>query len=72
MSEIRLTLREGRKREVRRMLAAVDLRVRRLVRTSFGPIELGSLRPGEHRDLSAAEVEELRGAVGLRETDGDT
>ncbi len=72
VSEIRLTLREGRKREVRRMLAAVDLRVRRLVRTSFGPVELGSLRPGEHRELSAAEVEELRAAVGLRESDGDT
>ncbi len=71
-SEMRLTLREGRKREVRRMLAAVDLRVRRLVRTSFGPIELGSMSPGEHRELSAAEVTALRAAVGLREYDGDT
>ncbi len=71
VSEIRLTLREGRKREVRRMLAAVDLRVRRLVRTSFGPIELGSLSPGKHRELSAAEVEALRAAVGLRDSDGD-
>lgn len=72
VSKIRLTLREGRKREVRRMLAAVDLRVRRLIRTSFGPIELGSLRPGEHRKLSAAEIVELRAAVGLKESDGDT
>lgn len=72
VSEIRLTLREGRKREVRRMLAALDLRVRRLVRTSFGPIELGSLRPGEHRELGGAEIEELRAAVGLRDSDGDT
>ncbi len=72
VSEIRLTLREGRKREVRRMLAAVDLRVRRLVRTSFGPIELGSLQPGEHRELSADEVASLRAAVGLRDLDGDT
>ncbi len=71
-SELRLTLREGRKREVRRMLEAVDLRVRRLVRTAFGPVELGSLQPGENRELSASEVRALRAAVGLRESNGDS
>lgn len=71
-SEIQLTLREGRKREVRRMMEALDLPVRRLVRLSFGPVELGGLRPGRWRDLAAEEVRALRAVVGLRESDGDT
>jgi len=72
VSEIHLTLREGRKREVRRMMDAMDLPVRRLVRLSFGPIELGSLEPGEWRHLTAEEIRALRAAVELRESDGDT
>jgi 23S rRNA pseudouridine2605 synthase len=72
VSEIRLTLREGRKRQVRRMLEVLDLPVRSLVRLSFGPVELGALEPGEWRELTAAEVRSLRAAVGLRESDGDT
>jgi pseudouridine synthase len=71
-SEIQLTLREGRKREVRRMMEALDLPVRRLVRLSFGPVELAGLRPGNWRDLTAEEVRALRAVVGLRESDGDT
>jgi len=71
-TEIHLTLREGRKREVRRMLDALDLRTLRLVRTSFGPVELGSLKPGEWRELTAGEVDALRAVVGTRESDGDT
>lgn len=72
VSEIRLTLREGRKREVRRLLAALDLPVRRLVRLSFGPIELGSLAPGAWRALTGDEVAALRAAVESGEADGDT
>jgi 23S rRNA pseudouridine2605 synthase len=60
---IRLTLREGRKREVRRMLAACDQLVRRLRRIRYGPIELGSLEPGAWRPLESREVRALR-AVG--------
>jgi 23S rRNA pseudouridine2605 synthase len=71
-TEIRLTLREGRKREVRRMLEALDLSVKRLIRTSFGPVELGSLKPGEWRAISPGEVRELRAVVNVREPDGDT
>lgn len=71
-SLLRLTLREGRKREVRRMLEALELRIGRLVRESFGPIALGSLASGEWRHLTAAEVHDLRAAVGLRKPNGDT
>lgn len=64
-----LTLREGRKREVRRMMAALGATIRSLARLSFGPVELGDLGEGEWRDLSPAEAERLRGA-GSRRNDG--
>lgn len=53
--ELELTLTEGRTREVRRACDAVGLRVERLVRTRYGPIELGGLAPGAVRPLTAAE-----------------
>lgn len=56
---VRLVMTEGRKREVRRMLEAVGLPVRRLVRVRFGPIRLGRLGAGEVRELDPAEVREL-------------
>ena len=62
---LRLVMAEGRKREVRRMLEAVGLQVRRLVRLRMGPVRLGRLRAGEIRELSAAEVRALYRAAGL-------
>ena len=60
---IELELREGRKRQVRRMCAAVGHPVRALERVAFGPLVLGDLEPGAHRRLSAAEVARLRDAA---------
>jgi 23S rRNA pseudouridine2605 synthase len=57
-----LTIREGRKRQVRRMFDAVGHPVRRLVRTRFGPLELGGLPEGAHRRVTAAELRALAGA----------
>jgi pseudouridine synthase len=62
---VRLTIAEGRKREVRRMLAAVGLPVTRLVRVRFGPVRLGRLRPGAIRELSPSEVRSLYRVAGL-------
>lgn len=53
--EFHVTITEGRNREVRRLCEAVGLDVERLVRTRFGPIELGRLKPGEHRSLKREE-----------------
>jgi 23S rRNA pseudouridine2605 synthase len=61
---LEITIHEGRKRQVRRMCEAVGHPVRSLERIRFGPLELGSLRPGASRRLSATEVEALRRAAG--------
>lgn len=48
-------LTEGKNREIRRLFAAVGREVTRLLRVAYGPIELGSLPPGQWRELSADE-----------------
>jgi 23S rRNA pseudouridine2605 synthase len=53
--EFEVTIAEGRKREVRRLCKALGLSVERLVRTRFGPIELGPLPSGAVRPLTAGE-----------------
>jgi 23S rRNA pseudouridine2605 synthase len=62
---VEITLHEGRKHIVRRMLAEVGHPVSRLVRTHVGPVALGSLKPGTTRRLSLREIGDLYAAVGL-------
>ncbi|CAN5766668.1 hypothetical protein BH23GEM6_BH23GEM6_06280 [soil metagenome] len=57
---LEIVLREGKNREVRRMLEAVGHPVQRLLRRRFGPIELGKLRTGHFRHLTPGEVNSLR------------
>jgi 23S rRNA pseudouridine2605 synthase len=66
--EIEIVLREGRNRQVRRMVEAVGNRVVALHRVGFGPLGLGKLREGQARRLSQAEVEVLRAAGGGEES----
>jgi pseudouridine synthase len=61
---LRIVLHEGRKRQVRRMLASLGIPTLRLVRTRIGPLQLGSLKPGESRPLTVREIEALRRATG--------
>jgi 23S rRNA pseudouridine2605 synthase len=62
---LRVTLHEGRKRIVRRMLAEVGFPVQTLVRTDLGAVSLGEQRPGSIRALRRNEIGELYKAVGL-------
>lgn len=64
-SMVRVTLHEGRKRIVRRLLAAVGFPVQELVRTDIGAVSLGEQRPGSIRVLTRKEIGELYKAVGM-------
>lgn len=61
-TRLALTIHEGRKRQVRRMLAAVGLPVLALKRVGIGELTLGTLSPGKWRYLTEEEVTALRGA----------
>jgi len=63
---LRLTLTEGRNRQVRHMTAAIGHPTLRLVRIAIGPITLNGLSPGEWRDLTSAELVVLRRSVSHR------
>jgi 23S rRNA pseudouridine2605 synthase len=64
-SLVKVTLHEGRKRLVRRLLAQVGFPVKELVRTDIGTVSLGEQRPGSIRVLTGKEIGELYKAVGL-------
>lgn len=57
---LRLTIREGRNRQVRRMTAAIGYPTLRLVRVAIGPIALGNLMPGQWRELRREELAALQ------------
>jgi pseudouridine synthase len=61
---VNLTLREGRNRQVRRMLAAVGYPVQKLERIGMGPVTLKGLARGEWRELSKHEIQDLKRAAG--------
>ena len=56
-----ITISEGRNRQVRRMVEALGAKVLKLVRVAIGPIRIGDLQIGTHRELTAAEVNQLYG-----------
>jgi pseudouridine synthase len=62
-TDLALVLKEGRKREVRRLCEAVGNAVQKLQRVRFGPIDLGSLPPGRWRDLEDEEIRALEALV---------
>ncbi len=68
---LRLTLHEGRKREIKRLCEAIGHRVIALKRVSLGPLELGGLQPGEYRELAAEEVARLYTTTGLDKVEDD-
>ncbi len=63
---LRIVIKEGRNRQIRKMCEAVGLEVARLRRTAIGPVKLGMLKPGDWRELTAEELRALRSAVSDR------
>lgn len=62
-TRLRIVLREGRKRQIRRIAAGLGHPVRRLIRQRIGPLGLGDLQPGQWRSLTKQEVTELKQSV---------
>lgn len=63
-SWLKVTLREGRKRQLRRMVALLGHPAQRVIRIGLGPLLLGDLRPGKWRDLTPGELRALLDAAG--------
>jgi pseudouridine synthase len=59
-SWLQIVMREGRKRQIRRIASLFGLEVRKLTRERIGPLQLGDLKPGNWRHLTAGEIEQLR------------
>ena len=57
---IEIKLREGKKRQIRHMTAAVGLPTLRLIRVAIGGVHLGNLEPGKWRDLTSDEMKSLK------------
>ena len=60
---VEMTLHEGKNRQIRRMCQQLGLEVARLKRVAVGPVRLGMLQPGEYRDLTRLELENLQKAM---------
>jgi len=65
LAELRIVIREGRHRQVRRMVHGIGHKVHSLRRIGFGPLKIGRLKVGGWRLLGDAEVAALRRAVGI-------
>jgi 23S rRNA pseudouridine2605 synthase len=61
---LEIILDEGKNRQIRRMIEAMDIKVLRLIRVAIGPLQLGTLAKGEHRDLNLEEKRMLDRAMG--------
>jgi pseudouridine synthase len=70
-SWIRITLHEGRKREIRKMLEKIGHPVIRLIRVSINGVKLGELKPGHYRPLTKEEIEILKKESKLDKKEGD-
>jgi 23S rRNA pseudouridine2605 synthase len=63
---LNIALSEGKNREVRRVLAQLDLPVVRLIRTAFGPFHLGDMERGQVQEMPAQALDNLLGVKTTR------
>ena len=59
---LQITLNEGKNREIRKVMKALNLEVNRLIRISYGPFQLGGLKPGEAKEVPQKVLKEQLGA----------
>lgn len=64
-SQYRVVLHEGKKNQIRRIFKSIGHPVSRLLRTRVGSVNLGDLTAGQYRELSSAELEQLRALAGV-------
>jgi len=65
ISMLRMTITQGKSRQVRRMLEEVGFKVIHLIRTGFGTLRLGDLKIGRYRYLDPQELRELKKMAGM-------
>jgi 23S rRNA pseudouridine2605 synthase len=70
-SWITVSIREGKNREVRKVLEAIDLSVNRLIRVAYGPIQLGKLAPGETEEVPRRVIRDQFGSSLTDERSGE-
>lgn len=71
-TELEITLREGKNREIRRILARLGNKVQHLRRIAIGPLRLGDMPAGAHRRLTSTEIKKLREQSSTELTVDDT
>ncbi|KUK65665.1 MAG: Pseudouridine synthase [Desulfotomaculum sp. 46_80] len=64
-SLLKITIYEGRKRQIRRMCDQIGHSVKRLKRISIGQLKINGLKPGQHRFLTLEEIEQLKKSAGI-------
>lgn len=62
-NKLSITLKEGRNREIRRMLGMLGYRAEQLKRTRIGSLKLSGLKPGQYRELTRDEIAKLKGLI---------
>ncbi|CAB4559411.1 unannotated protein [freshwater metagenome] len=64
---VEITIHEGRYHIIRRLIESLGLKVLRLIRTEFGPIGIGDMKPGRHRILNSAELLNLFKVLSIKQ-----
>ena len=64
---VEITIHEGRYHIIRRLIESLGLKVLRLIRTEFGPISLGDMKPGRHRILNSTELLNLFTVLNIKQ-----
>ena len=68
LTELNVTLHEGKKRQIRRIFEGIGHYVKELERTNYGPLSLGDLKMGHKKELSSQDIRSLLDVTGITKT----